>query len=43
MGSAVWQNMSTIMGLTDKTSIAVETGSGIKYLDLTVENNKVTM
>ena len=30
-------------GLTDKTSIAVETGSGIKYLDLTVENNKVTM
>ena len=30
-------------GLTDKTSISVETGSGIKYLDLTVENNKVTM
>ena len=30
-------------GLTDKTSISVEIGSGIKYLDLTVENNKVTM
>ncbi len=30
-------------GLTDKTSISVETGSGIKYLDLSVENNKVTM
>lgn len=27
-------------GLTDKTQIAVETKSGIKYLDLTVENGK---
>ncbi len=30
-------------GLTDKTSISVETGSGIKYLDLTVENGKVSL
>lgn len=29
-------------GLTDKTSISVETLDGIKYLDLTVENGKVT-
>ncbi len=29
-------------GLTDKTSIAVETLGGIKYLDLTVEDGKVT-
>lgn len=29
-------------GITDKTSICVETKSGIKYLDLTVENGKVT-
>lgn len=29
-------------GLTDKTSISVETKSGIKYLDLTVENGKVS-
>ena len=29
-------------GLTDKTSISVETKSGIKYLDLKVENKKVT-
>lgn len=28
-------------GLTDKTSISVETLGGIKYLDLTVENGKV--
>jgi len=30
-------------GLTDKTSISVETLGGIKYLDLTVENGKVTL
>jgi len=29
-------------GLTDKTSISVETLGGIKYLDLTVEEGKVT-
>lgn len=29
-------------GLTDKTSIRVNTGSGIKYLELTVENGKVS-
>ena len=29
--------------LTDKTRISVLTGSGIKYLDLTVEDGKVTM
>lgn len=29
-------------GLTDKTSISVSTGSGIKYLELTVENDKVS-
>jgi diaminopimelate epimerase len=29
-------------GLTDKTSIAVETKGGMKYLDLTVENGKVS-
>ncbi len=29
-------------GLTDKTSISVSTGSGIKYLELTVENGKVS-
>lgn len=29
-------------GLTDRTQISVATGSGIKYLDLTVENGKVT-
>lgn len=29
-------------GITDKTSISVETKSGIKYLDLTVENGKVS-
>ena len=29
-------------GLTDKTSITVSTRSGIKYLDLTVENGKVS-
>ena len=28
-------------GLTDKTSISVETLAGIKYLDFTVENGKV--
>lgn len=28
-------------GLTDKTHISVDTKSGIKYLDLTVENKKV--
>ena len=28
-------------GLTDKTRISVDTKSGIKYLDLTVENKKV--
>lgn len=27
-------------GLTDKTSISIDTASGIKYLDLTVENGK---
>ena len=30
-------------GLTDKTSISVETHGGIKYLDLTVEHGKVTL
>ena len=30
-------------GLTDKTSISVETLAGIKYLDLQVENGKVIM
>lgn len=30
-------------GLTDKTSISVETLAGIKYLDLTVENKKVSL
>ena len=30
-------------GMTDKTQIAVETKSGIKYLDLTVEDGKVSM
>jgi len=30
-------------GLTDKTSISVETLGGIKYLNLTVENGKVTL
>lgn len=30
-------------GLTDKTSISVETLAGIKYLDLQVENGKVVM
>lgn len=29
-------------GLTDKTSISVATGSGIKYLELTVEDGKVS-
>ena len=30
-------------GLTDQTSISVETKSGIKYLDLTVEDGKVSL
>ena len=30
-------------GLTDKTRVSVETLAGIKYLDLTVENGKVTL
>ena len=30
-------------GLTDKTRISVETLAGIKYLDLTVENGKVSL
>lgn len=30
-------------GLTDKTSISIETKGGIKYLDLTVENGKVVL
>ena len=30
-------------GITDKTQISVATGSGIKYLDLTVENGKVAL
>jgi diaminopimelate epimerase len=30
-------------GIVDKTSISVATKSGIKYLDLTVENGKVSM
>ncbi|MCC8104948.1 MAG: diaminopimelate epimerase [Clostridiales bacterium] len=30
-------------GLTDKTQISVETKSGIKYLDLTVEDGKVAL
>lgn len=30
-------------GLTDKTSISVETKAGIKYLDLTVEDGKVSL
>lgn len=29
-------------GITDKTSISVETKSGIKYLDLTIEDGKVS-
>lgn len=29
--------------MTDKTQISVETGAGIKYLDLTVEDGKVTL
>ncbi|MCD8190331.1 MAG: diaminopimelate epimerase [Clostridiales bacterium] len=29
-------------GLTDKTRLAVETNAGMKYLDLTVENGKVS-
>ena len=30
-------------GLTDKTSISVETLAGIKYLDLTVEDGKLSL
>jgi diaminopimelate epimerase len=30
-------------GLTDKTTISVDTKSGIKYLDVTVENGKVSL
>lgn len=30
-------------GLTDQTKISVATGSGVKYLDLTVENGKVAL
>lgn len=30
-------------GLTDKTTISVETPAGIKYLDLQIEDNKVKM
>ena len=30
-------------GMTDKTRITIETGAGIKELDLTVENGKVSM
>lgn len=30
-------------GITDKTQISVATGSGVKYLDLTVENGKVSL
>jgi diaminopimelate epimerase len=30
-------------GLTDKTRISVATGSGLKYLDLTVEDGKVAL
>ena len=30
-------------GITDKTKISVATGSGVKYLDLTVENGKVSL
>ena len=30
-------------GLTDKTSISIDTQSGIKYLDLTVENGKAVL
>ena len=30
-------------GLTDKTSITVDTKCGVKYLDLTVENGKVSL
>lgn len=30
-------------GLTDKTQISVETLGGIKYLDLTVEDGKVSL
>lgn len=30
-------------GLTDKTQISVATGSGVKYLDLTVEDGKVAL
>lgn len=30
-------------GITDKTQISVATGSGIKYLDLTVEDGKVAL
>lgn len=30
-------------GLTDKTSLSIETLAGIKYIDLTVENGKVSL
>ena len=30
-------------GLTDKTELAIETGSGIKYLELTTEDGKVVL
>ena len=30
-------------GLTDKTSISIDTQSGVKYLDLTVENGKAVL
>ncbi len=30
-------------GLTDKTTVAIETLAGIKYLDLTIENGKVSL
>ena len=30
-------------GLTDKTSLSIETLAGIKYIDLTVENGEVSL
>lgn len=43
MASAVLHKYVYDYGLTDKTSISVETLGGIKYLDLTVEDGKVSL
>ena len=42
MVSAVLQKYVYDYGLTDKTTITIETKGGIKELDLTVEDGKVT-